>query len=102
MTHENVFRIRVFEDDEMKLVTRSRRAIRFAVVCDGDDIMFGYSADVPKLDIHVVGSCPGEVFSNIPKAVLAKYRSIMEMDERFMTKRQKTLKKRYLERFEEV
>jgi hypothetical protein len=99
---ENVFRIKVFEDDELKIKTRSGRSIRFKVVCDGNDIIFGYRTDIPKLDIHLVGSCPGEVFSNIPKAVLAKYRSIMGMDVRFMTKRQKALKKRYIERFEEV
>jgi len=99
---EHVFRIKVFEDEDLKIKTKSGRPIRFKVVCDGNDIMFGYRVDVQKLDIHLVGSCPGEVFSNIPKAVLAKYKSIMEMDERFMTKRQKALKKRYIERFEEV
>lgn len=99
---ENVFRIKVFEDDELKIRTRSGWPVRFKVVCDGNDIMFSYRTDIPNLDIHLVGSCPGEVFSNIPKAVLAKYRSIIQMDERFMTRSQKALKKRYTKRFEEV
>ena len=99
---ENVFRIKVFEDDELKIKTRSGRSIRFKVVCDGNDIIFGYRTDVPNLDIHLVGSCPGEIFSNIPKAVLAKYRSVMKTDERFMTRKQKTLKNRYAKRFEEI
>lgn len=99
---ENVFRIKVFEDEDLKIKTRSGRAIRFRVVRDGNDIMFGYRTDVPNLDIHLVGSCPGEVFSNIQKAVAMKYRTVTGMDERFMTRRQKALKKRFVERFEEV
>ena len=99
---ENVFRIKVFDDGNLKIRTRSGRSVRFNVVCDESDIMFAYRTDVPNLDIHLVGSCPGEIFSNIPKAVLAKYRSVMKTDERFMTRKQKTLKNRYAKRFEEV